>query len=174
MYQLFIDESGSNTLRSATSIPNHFLIGGVLVHRSGRDFIKIRGDQIKFKYWGRTDITFHATDIRRLTGDFSIFQDVFDPISGARLIDNSRLKDDFYEDFLEYVEKASFKFICVCVNKDNLIAMDATLNYAVTQKWIKPIMASEKGLTRNVFEEVTKMFICYLNKKKEIFRTNRN
>ena len=74
MYRLFIDESGKSTLKNIENIRPHFSLAGVIVHENTKEALKNRADQIKFKYWGRTDIIFHAQDLRRLTGDFAIFK----------------------------------------------------------------------------------------------------
>ncbi|MDO8482106.1 MAG: hypothetical protein Q7S75_03430 [bacterium] len=165
MYQLFIDESGTNTLKSAKSIPAHFLIGGTLVHRQSNEFIRRRGDQIKFKYWGHTNVTFRGVDMRRLTGDFSIFQDVVDPVTKIVIGDNSQKKADFQSDFLKYVQGSNFKFICICVNKDDHIAKTPVIASAVSKGW--KVTSFEKQLTRNLFEQVVKVCVCHLSKAKK-------
>ncbi len=60
-YDLFVDESGvANPLDKKTEI---YILCGCAVERDQRLAIKTRADQIKFKYWGRTNILFHSRDI---------------------------------------------------------------------------------------------------------------
>lgn len=165
MYRLFIDESGKNTFRDFVNSPPHFSIGGVMVHKNADDFIKRRGDQIKFKYWGHTNITFHGYEIRHLKGDFSIFRDSVDPVTNI-VQDNSKKRKEFLEDFLDYIKKSNFRFILVCVNKKEWIKNRPEIAHAIQEGWSEMITGSEKKLTREVFEEIAKTYICYLARKK--------
>ncbi len=164
MYTLFLDESGKNTLKELQSQNPHFSIGGTLVHANSSDFIKRRGDQIKFKYWGHTKVTFHATSIRRLDGDFEIFKDIFDPISGVLIKDCTQIRADFYADFIDYIEKSNFKFICVCVNKNDWISKNPALVYIIKNGG--KVTSFEKQLTKDIFEKVVKIYMCHLKRKR--------
>jgi hypothetical protein len=154
MFRLYIDESGSNNLTNIDSKAPHFSIAGVIVHDNAEDFIKKRAEQIKFKYWGRTDVTFRGNNIRRLDGDFAIFRD--DPIK----------RDDFYKDFQEYIRRCNFKFVCVTINKGKWTVNNPEIFNAITKGWDGQIRNFEKKLTKIIFEEVSKMYVCYLGKKK--------
>ncbi len=163
MYTLFIDESGKNTLKGLDNWPPHFSIGGVLIHDDSKDFVKRRGDQIKFKYWGHTKVTFRGNNLRRLDGDFEIFADEIDPATGKMIEDKSELRKNFYSDFIEYIRKSNFKFIWIGVNKNDLISKDPILKNAITNNW--QVTGFEKKLTRQIFEELVKTYICYLKRK---------
>ncbi|OGJ22611.1 MAG: hypothetical protein A2804_03515 [Candidatus Pacebacteria bacterium RIFCSPHIGHO2_01_FULL_46_10] len=70
---LFIDESGDANPR-VTSSPV-YILAGCMIDDENRQKLKIGADQIKFKYWSRTDIVFHSREIGRKEGDFKIFAD---------------------------------------------------------------------------------------------------
>jgi hypothetical protein len=70
---LFIDELGTASFNEAYS--KHYIVTGCFVNEFNRNELKIRADQIKFKYWGRTNIVFRSRDIGRKIGDFKIFQE---------------------------------------------------------------------------------------------------
>ena len=69
----FIDELGSASPKSIQS--KLYILSGIMVTSQSRDRLKIMADQIKFKYWGKTDIVFHSREIGRKEGDFSILKD---------------------------------------------------------------------------------------------------
>ena len=162
MYKLYLDESGKNTLTQIKDWMPHFSIGGALVHERKDEFIRERADQIKFKYWGHSNVTFRGNNIRRLDEDFAIFKDVIDPQSKKMIKDNSQLRNDFYADFQKYIEVSKFQFIWVCVNKKDWITKNPQIAHAIAQNWDKTITSFEKQLTRNVVEEVIKIYTCYL------------
>jgi hypothetical protein len=72
-YKLFIDESGTANPKDSKS--EVYILSGCSVNKTECSNIKTWADQIKFKYWGRTDIVFHSREINRHEGDFSIFKD---------------------------------------------------------------------------------------------------
>jgi len=70
-YELFIDELGqANPISKQSEV---YVLSGCTVEESQRDLLKIQADQIKFKYWGHTDVVFHSREIARNEGSFSIF-----------------------------------------------------------------------------------------------------
>lgn len=71
-FNLFIDESGvANPLDKKTEI---YVLCGCAVESDQRKALKIRADQIKFKYWGRTNVSFHSRDIGLRIGDYEVFK----------------------------------------------------------------------------------------------------
>ena len=70
---LFIDELGSAERNESFS--KHYILVGCLANKTSREMLKIKADQIKFKYWGKTDIVFHSREIGRKINDFKIFND---------------------------------------------------------------------------------------------------
>jgi len=73
LVSLFVDESGNANPKVKTS--PCYILCGCLVKDESRESLRVKADQIKFKYWGRTDIVLHSREISRKEGDFSIFQD---------------------------------------------------------------------------------------------------
>jgi hypothetical protein len=154
MFKLYIDESGKNTLTNILPYAPHFSVAGVIVHELNDDFIRRRADQIKFKYWGTTKITFHATDMRQFKGDFSIFKQ------------NPHLYTEFCNDFKDFIKCSSFKLLWVGTNKLTFLSKNSPINYAVKNKFSKTITTHEKKLTQNTFEELWKIYLCYLTSSK--------
>lgn len=70
---LFIDESGfANPKAQKTGC---YILCGCLINDFSREELKIKADQIKFKFWERTNIVFHSREIGRKFNDFSILRD---------------------------------------------------------------------------------------------------
>jgi hypothetical protein len=100
-YTLFIDESGN------LNIPNSrlYILCGCAIQESWKHDLKIHADQIKFKYWGSTDIVFHSREIGSNEGDFSIFKGKED------------LKKQFIKDLFFLLKKWPFMIFPVVVDK---------------------------------------------------------
>lgn len=98
--RLFIDELGYDDPRNKTS-PIYILCGSSIEENHSEN-IKVRADQIKYKYWNRTDIVFHSREIGMNLGDFKIFTK------------RKKLKDGFLTDLLSWLREFPFLiFICV-------------------------------------------------------------
>lgn len=70
--ELFIDELGNyNPIDKKSQV---YILSGCAVDLETRKCLKIRADQIKFKYWGHTKVIFHSREIGRKKRDFSIFK----------------------------------------------------------------------------------------------------
>ena len=124
MYKLYIDESGKNTLSNIDPKTPHFCVGAVLVSANGTngapEFLRNRGNEIRFKYWGpKSEAVFHANEIRRDSGEFSIFSK------------DSGRRNEFRADLFQYVNSAGFKYIWVGVNKINWINTNPHIAHAV-------------------------------------------
>lgn len=166
MYNLFIDESGKPHLKStiANQQQPYFSLAGVIVHDHTKQALKIKADQIKFKYWGNTDVVFHANDIRMRTGDFSIFNQ-----------SNSKFTiSDFYSDFINLLN-GSYKIGVVCINKNNYINQNPPVSNALNQYiktrakgWKVMIDGVEKDLMEKASTQLLNMYLYYLNTKKEM------
>ena len=122
MYKLFIDESGKNTLKNVDPALPFFSMSGVIAHTDSSETIRIKSDQIKFKYWGRMDVVFRANNLRHLTGDFSIF------VNPTKFT-----LDDFYDDFLKLIAISDFRAVWVGMNKTKYIANNPPIKNALTQ-----------------------------------------
>ncbi len=71
-FDLFVDESGvANPVDKKTEL---YVLCGCAVEKDQRIAIKTRADQIKYKYWGRTNVLFHSRDIGLRIGDYEEFK----------------------------------------------------------------------------------------------------
>jgi len=158
-----------NTLTGIDPTMPHFAVGGAVVHKHGNEFIIKRGDQIRFKYWGHTDVTFRGTDMRGWKGDFLNFRDIADPITSVVIDDRSSLRAGFEADFEKYIEKTSFRFIWTGVNKLDWIKKTPSVLPALANPtakgWVPVITSHEKKLSRLLYEETIQTFIAFLMKK---------
>lgn len=103
LYELFIDELGHfNPLSKQSDI---YILSGCVVEKTEREDIKIKADQIKFKYWGRTNIIFHSRDLGKDENDFEIFRK------------NYKKKSDFLSDFYSFLNDANTAIFIVVVDK---------------------------------------------------------
>lgn len=73
LVNLFIDESGSENPKTVKA--GLYIICGCMASNQSREKLKVTADQIKFKFWDRTNIVFHSREIWRKEGDFSILKD---------------------------------------------------------------------------------------------------
>lgn len=58
LISFFIDELGSASPKATNS--SLYILSGIMVNDAARSNLKIRADQIKFKYWSSTNIVFHS------------------------------------------------------------------------------------------------------------------
>ena len=98
----FIDELGSASLKAKNS--TLYLLSGIMVTHQSREELKIKADQIKFKYWGRTDIVFHSRDIGRGEGEFDILK-------------NAETRINFEKDLIKFLNNGSYQLFTVIVDK---------------------------------------------------------
>lgn len=101
-YKLFIDESGTANPKDSKS--EVYILSGCSVSKVECINIKTWADQIKFKYWGRTNIVFHSREISRREGDFSIFRD-------------KKKYDEFIKDLARFLESSEFRTLYIIVDK---------------------------------------------------------
>jgi len=104
-YKLYIDESGIPN-------PNHYdknyTLCGIVVQKYWAEELKIKADQIKFKYWNNTDMVFHSHEIGAKINDFSILQ-------------NPNVRKSFLKDLICFLSNGKFHCIIVSVNKEKAI-----------------------------------------------------
>ena len=144
---LFIDESGqSNPKKQNTGV---YILSGCLVDNKAKEFLKIRANQIKFKYWGRTDIVFHSREISRKENEYAIFK-------------NPKIGSSFEKDLLQFLCQGNFRtfFILVDLNKArNQNWNEEKVYKETTQLMIKnfllALLAIEKCKGRIVIESAT-------------------
>lgn len=70
-YKLFIDESGHPHPNDRSK---HFVLVGIIIQDGKQELLKIKADQLRFKYWDKTNIVFHSEEIGKRKGEFAIFQ----------------------------------------------------------------------------------------------------
>jgi len=91
---LFIDESGDANPRVPHS--EVYILAGCMTDEYGRGRLKIEADQIKFKFWSKTEIVLHSREIGRKEGDFKIFKD-------------RKVFDEFQKDLFNFLAKNNFQ-----------------------------------------------------------------
>lgn len=102
-FQLFVDESG-------TSNPTHapsplYILCGCCIEKSKKTELREYANQIKFKYWGKTEVVWHSDSLRRNIDDFKIFRG------------EPRLRNDFLNDLFRFLNKCQAKVFVVVVDK---------------------------------------------------------
>jgi len=105
LINLFIDELGGASPKNTQS--RIYLLCGIMVSAISREQLKIKADQIKFKYWDRTDIIFHSREIGRKEGVFKILQD-------------DQTNKDFSTDLIRFLYRGGFQLFGVLVDKSKM------------------------------------------------------
>lgn len=100
---LFIDESGVANPKVVQSPV--YILAGCSVTDQSRQKLKIEADQIKFKYWGRTDVVFHSKEMSRKEGEFELFKDV-------------KVWHEFQKDLFSYLANNIYQLFFVIVDKE--------------------------------------------------------
>ena len=103
---LFIDELGSADRKEKFS--KQYILCGCMINNHLRNTLKIKADQIKFKYWGRTNIVFHSREIGRKIGDFKILND-------------QNILQNFQKDLLSFLSLGGYQLFFVVLDKDKSI-----------------------------------------------------
>lgn len=108
--RLYLDESGVPEL-----LPHdrYYTLCGVVVNSIQSNLLKIKADQIKFKYWGDTKIVFHSREIGLKLSNFEILDD---PIT----------ERNFLKDIYAYLHGNGYKLIIVSVDKQASSALGWT------------------------------------------------
>lgn len=137
-FKLYIDENGVSDLNHWD---NNFTLCGIIVTKHQAEELRIRADQIKFKYWGRTDIVFHSREIATKSGDFSILND-------------SHVETNFQRDIINFLGLPLFRCIIVSVDKGK----------AKTQGWDSGKVLDQAN------QYVIEMFLKFLIRQKRTSR----
>jgi len=101
----FIDELGNANPKATQS--NLYILSGVLVSSSAGEELKIRADQIKFKYWNKTSLVFHSRDIGRRQGEFDILK-------------NDLINKNFTKDLINFLRWGNFQLFGTVVDKNKI------------------------------------------------------
>lgn len=115
IYKLYLDETGTPNTETYNPAFPYFIFSGFIVDESQASKLKTRADQIKFKYWSRTNIVFHSREIGRLENDFSILRD-------------PAVEQDFYKDLVQFIISTGGSSVIVVVNKDKAKALGWSTN----------------------------------------------
>ena len=127
-YKLYVDELGTSHPGTASVQPYYILMGCVIDERYQAQ-LKIHADQIKFKYWGRTDIVFHSADMARNEKDYAIFTG------------KPTLKQEFLVDLIKFLSGAKVVFT-VCVIDKMAIVGKGWQETKIVEYTAKSIMGS--------------------------------
>lgn len=105
VYKLFVDELGMSHPASFEKSPYYILLGCAIDEQYQRE-LENHANNIKFKYWGRTDIIFHSADIARNTKEFAIFAD------------DDNKKEEFYKDLHHMLQTAPVTITAAVIDKE--------------------------------------------------------
>src|ERR1035437_2947550 len=133
-FKLYLDENGVSDLNH---YDKNFTLCGIVVTKYQAEEICIKADQIKFKYWGRTDIVFHSQEMNAKTGHFSILND-------------PNVKKSFYRDMNAFLSLPLYRCIVVSVDKEK----------AKLQGWNSGKILDEAN------DKVIEMFLKFLVRQK--------
>ncbi|MGB4758553.1 MAG: hypothetical protein WBP26_00685 [Candidatus Saccharimonadales bacterium] len=105
-YCLSIDESGTP---SPTYLPEHpYTLVGCAIDEEKREALSLKADELKKKYWKRTDVIIHHKDLAKCKNEFSIF-------AGKPV-----LKEEFKKDLLHFLNTAPVNVFVASVDKQQI------------------------------------------------------
>ena len=136
IYKLFLDESGVPDA-SVTGRNPYFSLCGIIVNEASASHLKIKSDQIKYRYWKTTDVVFHYNEMSKKINKFSILND-------------SAISTEFYNDIQDLIRTTGIRCIAVSVNKKDAIIAGMTT----------------KDIYEQANDEMLKAFIVFLHNKK--------
>ncbi|OGM92917.1 hypothetical protein A2333_01960 [Candidatus Wolfebacteria bacterium RIFOXYB2_FULL_49_7] len=105
LYKLYLDETGTPSLNGFNPGFPYFILSGFIVDEAQANNIKIKADQVKFKYWGRTNIVLHSREIGRRENDFALLKD-------------PSVEKNFHKDLSQLLILNGGRSVLVVVNKD--------------------------------------------------------
>lgn len=111
LLNFFIDELGSADRNEKHS--DHYILSGCMVNNHSRNFLRIRSDQIKFKYWGKTDVVFHSREIGRKSGIFSI-------------LNENKIFNSFKKDLFSFLTLGNYQLFIVALDKKKALKQNWT------------------------------------------------
>ena len=130
LINFFIDELGSASPKATQS--KLYILSGIMVTSQSREQLKIKADQIKFKYWDNANIIFHSREIGRKEGNFRILKD-------------DKINNNFSKDLIRFLHQGSFQLFGVVIDKTK-----------IPKNW------NEKTLYKKTSEIIIKNFIFSL------------
>lgn len=153
---LFIDESGQSNPKAPNS--GVYILSGCIVDSQSREDLRTKTDQIKFKYWDKTNIVFHSREIGRKEGVFSILQD-------------PKTNSCFERNLFQFLNTANYTMFFVLV--DLLVAKQQNWNeekvhhetsIAIVRNYILTLLAIGNCRGRIVIESATGKKDFYFHK----------
>ena len=105
-YLLYVDESGTSSPKFRPDFP--YILTGVVIEQSKQDELKQIFDDLKMKYWRKTNVVLHSEDIGKNINECQIFRN------------NSTLKNAFIEDLMAAIEGAPVLCFHAIVEKSKL------------------------------------------------------
>lgn len=159
---LFIDELGTPSPQSKTQ--PIYILSGVLLTESVRQRLEINSNQVKFKYWNRTDIVFHSRDISRKQGEFAILRD-------------EEISKNFEKDLLQFLSHGRYSLFSVVVDKNkipknwNEIAIYKRTSREIIKNFIFALLA-QKARGKLIIESATAEKDFYYHKSAGYFLSN--
>ncbi len=136
-YKLYVDESGNSHTGNFARSPYYILVGCIIDERYQGE-LKEYADQIKFKYWNRTNVVFHSAEMPRNDNDFSIFAE------------KPELKKEFQKDLLLFLHQAKVS-LTVCIVDKKIANKKGWEEKKVVETTAKSIMGSFIGkITANI------------------------
>ena len=106
LVNFFIDESGYANPRQQES--PCYILCGCMISNDCRQLLKIKADQIKFKYWGRENIVFHSREIFRKYNEFEILKD-------------PEINKNFEKDLFNFLNLGGYQIFAVIVDKEKAV-----------------------------------------------------
>ncbi len=105
VFKLYIDELGMSHPKSFEESPYYILVGCIIDEYHQKE-LEDYANNIKFKYWGRTNVIFHSAEIARNLGDFAIFDK------------NEELKREFEKDIFKLLQNAPVTITAAIIDKE--------------------------------------------------------
>ena|SRR3990167_2168038 len=161
---LFLDESGIANPKVTNS--EAYILAGCMVEDYARERLKKEADQIKFKYWSRTNIVFHSKEIGRKEGVFKIFKD-------------RKTFDAFQQDLFNFLSNNSFQMFFVLIDKQEALKQNwndkkvyTETSVIMVKNFILSLLAQDNVKGRLVVESASAEKDFYFHKAAGYFLSN--
>lgn len=105
VFKLYIDELGMSHPKSFEKSPYYILVGCIIDEYHQKD-LEDHANNIKFKYWGKTNVIFHSAEMARNLGDFEIFDG------------NEKLKQEFEKDIFKLLQNAPVTITAAIIDQE--------------------------------------------------------
>lgn len=105
-YCLFIDESGLPA--PAYQIERPYILVGCAIDVKKREELNIKANELKNKYWGKSNVVFHHDELAKNKNDFEIFK--YDP----------ELKESFEKDLIKFLHRAPLNVFITVIDKQKI------------------------------------------------------